>query len=104
MTRVLPLLLLGAVIGYLWCEREERPPTPFTHAQTRLYVHHLAVFEAWSGRGVGKRLLQDAEAYGRACGCDESVLSVWAANAHAREFYRRQGYAAGRLILGKALG
>jgi ribosomal protein S18 acetylase RimI-like enzyme len=53
------------------------------------FVHHLYVSPAWHGRGVGRALL--AHAVAEAGGA--ASLKVMAANAGARAFYARLGWA-----------
>ncbi len=65
------------------------------HAQTRgvaVYLSMLAVAPAGQGRGVGKFLLQAAEAYGRQHRCTTSKMTVISVRPELIAFYERQGY------------
>ena len=44
------------------------------------------------GRGVGRALLEAAEAWGRDRGCTAASLSVTAGNSPAERLYRQAGY------------
>ena len=55
-----------------------------------LYVHILWVAAAWRGRGLGRRLLQVAEAEGLRRGCRHASLDTY--EFQARAFYEREGY------------
>ena len=72
----------GRVLGFL--------------AREEAYVHALYVSAAARGRGVGSALLQGAQAV-------RPTLDLWtfAANAGARRFYRRHGFAEVRSTAGE---
>lgn len=56
------------------------------------YVNAVASFEPHRGKGVGRRLMVDAEASARAAGCDALSLIVASENTGARRLYRALGY------------
>lgn len=62
--------------------------------QRGLYVQDLVVADRARGLGIGRRLLAEAAALGKARGCGYLRLSVDAANARAKAFYARHGLAA----------
>ena len=53
----------------------------------------IAVAESGEGRGIGRALLAAAEAWSEARGYRFITLNVFAANARARSFYERAGFA-----------
>lgn len=55
-------------------------------------LYSIAVADAARGRGLGRRLLADAEAQARAAGCDELRLEVRQDNAAANALYQAAGY------------
>lgn len=55
-----------------------------------LYVRHFWVMEGWRGRGVGRRLLVDAEAQSRARGCVGVYLDTF--DPAAAGFYEGCGF------------
>ncbi len=56
-------------------------------------LRRLYVQEPFTGAGVGRRLLQAAEACAAARGARTAWLTAWVGNARALAFYPRQGYA-----------
>lgn len=63
------------------------------HARPLLNVHDLAVLADWRGRGVGRALLEAAEARARQRGCCKLTLEVQDANQRARRLYESFGFA-----------
>ncbi len=55
-------------------------------------VYHLAVDEAFRGKGVGSRLMDEVEARLRAKGCLKSYLLVAEDNHDVDTFYKKQGW------------
>ncbi len=67
-------------------------------------VYHLAVAEAWRGRGLGRALMAELEARLKAKGCKKYSLLVTADNRPVIDFYQRQGWEAMQVeILGKEI-
>jgi GNAT superfamily N-acetyltransferase len=56
-----------------------------------LYIVAIAIEPSWRGRGYGRRLLAEAEAWGLDCGCRNAWLMTM--SFQARGFYERAGYA-----------
>jgi ribosomal protein S18 acetylase RimI-like enzyme len=56
------------------------------------YVDDLVILPAHRGQGLGRALLNRAEAYAAACGRSSLRLSVKSGNTGARAFYARGGY------------
>jgi ribosomal protein S18 acetylase RimI-like enzyme len=67
--------------------------TDFFTQEPQGYIVDLAVSAQAEGRGVGRRLMEQAEAWARTQGYRLLVLDVFAFNTHARTFYTRLGYA-----------
>ena len=67
------------------------------------FIAYMAVEPRAGGRGVGRALLETAEAHARASGLPHVSLMVTAENARARALYEGSGYAAERLLLSKPL-
>lgn len=61
-------------------------------ARPLLNVHDLAVLPAVRGRGVGRALLEAAEAHALAHGCVKLTLEVREDNARARGLYQERGF------------
>jgi ribosomal protein S18 acetylase RimI-like enzyme len=82
----------GATVGYVWCEAQRLPETPFTPAKPRLYIHHLSVASPARRRGVGAALVRYAQQLAGTQGLPEIALGVWAANRDALRFFKTQGF------------
>ena len=57
------------------------------------HISVIATTESAEGRGVGKAMLQHAEEWSRARGMTLLTLNVFDANARAKRFYERAGFA-----------
>jgi GNAT superfamily N-acetyltransferase len=66
-------------------------------------VTDLVVAEDWRGRGVGRRLLEEAERLTRQAGCRRLVIGALVANKRAEKAYRSFGFAPYVSILAKPL-
>ena len=67
-------------------------------------VYHLAVAEAWRGRGLGQALMAELEARLKAKGCRKYYLLVTAENRRVINFYQRLGWDAMSVeIMGKEI-
>jgi ribosomal-protein-alanine N-acetyltransferase len=69
----------------------------------RAYVEILVVATEAEGRGVGRALMERAEAWGRERGCREVVLDVFADNEAAVAFYQRIGFRPDHIRMSKSL-
>jgi ribosomal protein S18 acetylase RimI-like enzyme len=67
------------------------------------FIAYMAVEPAVRGRGVGRALLDTAEAQARAAGLPHVSLMVTEENAPARALYDNAGYATERRLLSKPL-
>lgn len=76
----------GQIIGFLSVKRGQMARTRHT-AQLG-----LGVLPAVRGQGVGRRLLEGAEAWARSVGVKKLCLGVFAMNEGARRLYERLGY------------
>lgn len=66
--------------------------TLFAQAAGSWYLHGIATDPAFAGQGLASRLMQTAEAWGRAEGRTRISLLVIDINTHAMAFYERRGY------------
>jgi len=67
--------------------------TDFFTQEPQGYVSDLAVSAQAEGKGVGRKLLEQAEEWARTQGYRILTLDVFAANTLARAFYTHLGYA-----------
>ena len=63
----------------------------FTHVRYA-YVEDLALAVEAEGRGLARRLMEEAEGWARSLGFGRIGLSVWSQNVRARGLYERLGY------------
>ena len=82
----------GELIGFLWGMLRAAPDTPFHMPRRWLLVDMLGVSEAYRGQGVGRALMEQAEAWAKAQGVSEVELSVWEFNQGAQAMYEKLGY------------
>jgi ribosomal protein S18 acetylase RimI-like enzyme len=67
------------------------------------FIAYMAVEEAFRGRGIGRALLDAAEAHAREKGLPAIALMVTEANRGAASLYGKAGYVVERLLLCKPL-
>jgi ribosomal protein S18 acetylase RimI-like enzyme len=89
----------GARLG---CVQVQRGAEYFS-GDAEAYVGVLAVAEDAEGRGVGRVLMEGAEAWARERGLRRLALEVFANNGGARAFYERLGFAEDSLRVVKRL-
>jgi GNAT superfamily N-acetyltransferase len=89
----------GARLGFIHPMRSE---DFFTH-EPQGYIADFAVSDKAEGKGVGRMLMERAEAWTRAQGYRILALNVFAMNTHARSFYQHLGYVEETLMLIKEL-
>ena len=81
--------------------------TDAAHVEPRVrrygVVANLVVAERWRGRGIGTRLLGEAEQLTREMGLHRLVVAVLAGNAGAERAYRALGFADYARVLVKAI-
>lgn len=66
--------------------------SPFLQPAKVLVVDQISVDPAWQRRGVGRRLMAQAEERAAEQGCGAIELNVAAFNEEAQAFYARLGY------------
>ncbi|HVI89744.1 MAG TPA: GNAT family N-acetyltransferase [Dongiaceae bacterium] len=81
----------------------EPAPDPLTQAPAG-YVSMLSVATGAEGYGIGRLLMEAAEAWAREQGFACLSLDVFAGNTHGRAFYARQGFQEDSVKLYKLLG
>jgi ribosomal protein S18 acetylase RimI-like enzyme len=93
-----------AIVGFVGVLTTVPPDSPDESQSEYAYISDLVVLPAHRRRGVGSALLQRAEAFARANGATTLRIGVLAANAAARELYRRRGFSDYHVQLVKTLG
>lgn len=89
------------------CLQTKKPwaidPAYFTSVKKALYLINMAVHPNQQGKGVGRRILEEATAIARNWPSDAIRLDAWDADAGAGPFYARCGYReTGRVVYRKA--
>ena len=79
----------GEAVGLLTAHLYE--PTPTYRPRLLVHVDDLFVSPSARGRGVGGRLVDHAQEWGRSEGATQMQAGVLAANANGRAFWGRQG-------------
>lgn len=78
----------GTIAGYVFSTTKQDYFTGRDHA----HIEVLTVAESAEGRGLGRALLEAAEAWARSRGYPLITLNVFAVNQRARAVYARNGY------------
>ncbi len=76
-------------VGYLVVAR---PQLPMADESRDLELKRIYLLGRFQGGGAGKRLLQQAVEHATQAGAARLLLGVYAGNASAQGFYRRQGF------------
>lgn len=100
--RVLMALAGEEVVGFMSLLLEMPRSDPDDAAPSHALMSDLMVRQTWRGRGIGARLLKEAEGLAHAAGCSELRVTVFAENHGARRFYARAGY--GNLLVSMRKG
>lgn len=95
--------LSGAIVGFADA-RLDRSPDPMHREITYCHIVEIAVSRRHQNQGIGGRLLEAAEDWGRRQGAEFASLEYLAANTLASVFYeRRMGYHVAAMIAIKRL-
>lgn len=79
----------GATLGFTFLE----PHVDYFSGDRHGHIGMIAVSEHAEGTGVGRLLMEAAEAWARANGYEKLTLNTFEGNRRARDFYERLGYA-----------
>ena len=82
----------GQVLGCVVCKLMERTENVFTFAMRYLLVDQISVCPAAQGKGVGKALIQQAEALARDLSVNRVQLDSWGFNISAHLFFEKMGF------------
>jgi ribosomal protein S18 acetylase RimI-like enzyme len=70
----------------------DTPDNPAMVPRRRLHIETVVVSGKHRRQGIGRRLMDEAVAWGRGYRAVEVVLTTWVGNADAEAFYARLGY------------
>jgi ribosomal protein S18 acetylase RimI-like enzyme len=82
----------AGVAGVVVVKLYDTPASSLMVPRRRGHVETLVVAAGQRRRGIGRRLMDEAVAWARACGAAEMVLTTWSGNSDAEAFYERLGY------------
>ena len=78
-------------IGHVFIQLQSNNPT-IADGSRRAYLYSFRVMEVFRGKGIGTRLLNEAESLVMARGFDRTTIAVAKHNQKARQLYERLGY------------
>jgi ribosomal protein S18 acetylase RimI-like enzyme len=93
----------GELVGHVQVVVRETPPVPVLKPRHLAYIDEIVVKAAYRGRGVGRLLMAQAEAWAKTNGATAIELGVYEFNQEAQAFYRDLGYTTFHRRMGKAL-
>jgi GNAT superfamily N-acetyltransferase len=82
----------GGPVAVLVARIYDTPDDPSMVQRRRVHIETVVVCGKHRRQGIGRRLMEDAVAWGRSHGAVEVVLTTWTGNADAEAFYARLGY------------
>lgn len=93
----------GAVVGFAAVLGRVEPEAPDQEQAAHTYVSDLVVLPAHRSRGIGRALLEHAEALARRLGTARLEIGVLSKNPGAARLYRDFGFADFRITMTKRL-
>jgi ribosomal protein S18 acetylase RimI-like enzyme len=93
----------GTLLGFARVVEQVRGETVAMRGTRRAFVDPIIITVGARRRGIGRRLLAEAEAWASARGCDGIELDVWTGNLGAVGFYQALGFQSLRTRLRKPL-
>ena len=91
------------IIGLVQVMLQEAPDVPYMAPRRFAKVSDLVVTSSFQHRGVGGRLMQEAEMWAKNKRAGSMELNVYEFNSGARNFYQGQGYETGSRMMWKQL-
>lgn len=79
-------------VGFMNIEHDSHPPLPMLKFHEFVLIKNIYIEEAYRGRGLARRLLDEAKRWGRERGLHAMQLNVYAANRLAMDFYEKMGF------------
>lgn len=95
---VLGVFLEENLIGFLWLYKRK-----FLY-ETRLHVNQIVISNKFRGKGIGKRLMKEAERQAEHLGLETIDLFVSEKNTEALKMYTDIGYETERRLIKKDIG
>jgi ribosomal protein S18 acetylase RimI-like enzyme len=79
-------------VGYIFLEVIDLPETGLRCPRQWVYIHAISVKPTYQAHGHGQRLIESAKALAKSQDIHTIVLDTMAFNAHAHQFFERQGF------------
>ena len=102
--RIFVVELDGLVVGFVAVLALVEPEAPDEEQATHAYVSDLVVLPGCRGKGLGRKLLERAEAFARSEGVRILQIGVLSRNQSAARLYRDFGFGDFRIQMTKRLG
>lgn len=91
------------VVGLCHLQLYDTPRSPVFADRRRAHIEDLVIDESERRQGVGRSLLEAAEAWARRHRAEQMVLTVWHGNDAADRFYRSADYRPVSCVLAREL-
>jgi ribosomal protein S18 acetylase RimI-like enzyme len=82
----------GKVIGFISIWGKMKPNNPGDSQKERAFISDFVVHKPYRNRGIGPRLMAQAEEFARRKGVTNVRLYASGGNVRGRQYYKRQGY------------
>jgi ribosomal protein S18 acetylase RimI-like enzyme len=86
-----------SLVGFLWLYKHD------FYGEPRVHINHIAVSKQFRGKGIGKRLIQEAESLAKYDGIGAIDLFVSEINVRAMNVYDAIGFKTERRYMSKKL-
>jgi len=93
----------GELVGHVHVVVRETPPVPILKPRRFAHIDEIVVKAAYRGHGVGRLLMEQAEAWATMNDATAIELGVYEFNQEAQEFYRNLDYITFHRRMGKTL-
>ena len=87
------------VVGFVYIMQY----APWAVEGTQFWIQGIAVKDGMTGRGIGTKLLEHIEQYGKGKGVEYITLNTGFKRTSAHSFYERNGYRSGNYSFGKKI-
>jgi len=93
----------GEIVGVLHIYLKERKDEPPMKGRKLAHIDSIVVAKEYQGKGIGKQLMEKADAWARIKGLNEIELGVFEFNKEAIAFYEILGFKTVSRYMGKLL-
>ena len=82
----------GQAVGVLLLREMQSPEDPIFRLRRYVTIEEIALSQPYRGRGIGRRLVKQAEQWALERGIGQIEVDVWERNQPAIAFYERLGF------------